>query len=154
MSLGVDVEAIRDGDEVIADGDAGVVYVRNPRKVLRKFELWKSGHVEDDVVKELREEYLRALNELSPQGLEKVILKAFSLIRRFYSTDRGRPSTSITSSTILWRRKRRGFSQSGSMLLMSFPALTGERNRGTMKRKGSSRSTVFSRLSSTTRMKG
>ena len=86
--VGVDVEAIRDGDEVIVDGDAGVVYVRNPRKVLKRVELWKSSYVEDEITRELREEYMKALEELSPEKLERVILKAFSLVRKFYSTDR------------------------------------------------------------------
>jgi len=86
--VGVDVEAIREGDDVIVDGDAGVVYVRNPRKVLKRVELWKSSYVEDEITRELRGEYLRALEELSPEELERVILKAFSLVRKFYSTDR------------------------------------------------------------------
>ncbi|WP_297509224.1 PEP-utilizing enzyme [Thermococcus sp.] len=86
--VGVDIEAIRDGDEVIVDGNAGVVYVRNPRKVLKRVELWKSSYVEDEITMELREEYMRALEELSPEELERIILKAFSLVRRFYSTDR------------------------------------------------------------------
>ncbi len=86
--VGVDVEAIRDGDRVIVDGDAGVVYVRNPREVLKRVELWSSSYVEDETVRELREEYMKALEELSPEKLERVILKAFSLVRKFYSTDR------------------------------------------------------------------
>ncbi|WP_297549633.1 PEP/pyruvate-binding domain-containing protein [Thermococcus sp.] len=88
--VGVDVEAIRDRDEVIVNGSAGVVYVRNPRKVLRKFELWKASYKEDEITRELRDEYVEALEELSPEKLEEVILKAFSLVRRFYSTDQER----------------------------------------------------------------
>ncbi|WP_456367050.1 PEP/pyruvate-binding domain-containing protein [Thermococcus sp.] len=88
--VGVDVEAIRDGDDVIVDGSAGVVYVRNPRKVLKRVELWKSSYVEDEITRELKEEYMKALEELSPEKLEDVILEAFSLVRRLYSTDRGR----------------------------------------------------------------
>ncbi len=86
--VGVEVEAIREGGEVIVDGNAGIVYVRNPRKVLKRVELWKSSYVEDEITKELREEYMKALEELSPRELEKIILKAFSLVRKFYSTDR------------------------------------------------------------------
>ena len=86
--VGVDVEAIRDGDDVIVDGNAGIVYVKNPKKVLRGIELWKSSYVEDEITKELRDEYVEALGELSPERLEEVILKAFSLVRELYSTNR------------------------------------------------------------------
>ncbi len=86
--VGVDVEAIREGDDVIVDGNVGVVYVRNPRKVLNRVELWKSSYVEDEITRELREDYMKALEELSPEKLERVILKAFSLVRKFYSTER------------------------------------------------------------------
>ncbi|WP_297417313.1 PEP/pyruvate-binding domain-containing protein [Thermococcus sp.] len=86
--VGVDVEVIREGDEVTVDGSAGIVYVKNPKKVLRGIELWKSSYVEDEITKELRDEYVEALGELSPERLEEVILKAFSLARELYSTDR------------------------------------------------------------------
>ncbi|MBP1912421.1 PEP-utilizing enzyme [Thermococcus stetteri] len=85
--VGVDVEAIREGDDVIVDGSNGIVYVRNPRKILRNVELWKCGYVDNEVVKRLRSEYLRALEELSPEDLEKAILKAFSLVRKLYPSN-------------------------------------------------------------------
>ncbi|HIH73139.1 MAG: Phosphoenolpyruvate synthetase-related protein [Thermococcales archaeon 44_46] len=85
--VGVDVEVIRESDEIIVDGSNGIVYVRNPRKILRNVELWRCNYEEDEVVKRLRSEYMRALEELSPEDLEKVILKAFSLIRKFYPSN-------------------------------------------------------------------
>ncbi|WP_048149814.1 PEP/pyruvate-binding domain-containing protein [Palaeococcus ferrophilus] len=86
--VGVDVEAIREGDEVIVDGNRGAVYLRNPREVLRGVELWKSTHHEDEIVRALKEEYLRALERLSPEGLENIIVRAFSLVRELYPTDK------------------------------------------------------------------
>ncbi|NJF25555.1 PEP/pyruvate-binding domain-containing protein [Thermococcus sp. Bubb.Bath] len=86
--VGVDVEAIMEGDEVIVDGGRGIVYVRNPRRVLRGIELWKSTYREDEIVKELKEGYLKALDELSPEGLENAIVRAFSLVRELYPTDK------------------------------------------------------------------
>lgn len=88
--VGVDVEAIRDGDEVLVDGSRGIVYVRNPRRVLRGVELWKSSYREDEIVRELKGEYLKALERLSPEELENTIIKAFSLVRELYPTDRER----------------------------------------------------------------
>jgi len=58
---GVDVEVIREGDEVIVDGDGGVVYVKNPRKRFKKLDLWSASWEEDELTKELWEEYLNAL---------------------------------------------------------------------------------------------
>jgi pyruvate,water dikinase len=86
--VGVDVEAIREGDEVIVDGVKGIVYVRNPRRVLRGVELWKSSYREDEIVRTLKGEYLEALEKLSPEELENVIVKAFSLVRELYPTNR------------------------------------------------------------------
>lgn len=86
--VGVDVEAIRDGDEVIVDGNKGAVYVRNPKRVLKGVELWKSSYREDETVRELKEEYLKALEKLSSEELENVIVGAFSLVREHYLMDR------------------------------------------------------------------
>ncbi|ASJ03294.1 hypothetical protein A3L09_08515 [Thermococcus profundus] len=88
--VGVDVEAIREGDEVIVDGNEGAVYVRNPRRVLRGVELWKSSYREDETVRELKEGYLRALEKLSPKEMENVIVEAFSLVQELYPTERER----------------------------------------------------------------
>ncbi|WP_367884533.1 PEP-utilizing enzyme [Thermococcus sp. JCM 11816] len=86
--VGVDVEAIRDGDEVIVDGNKGAVYVRNPKRVLKGVELWKSSYREDETVRELKEEYLKALEKLSSEELENVIVGAFSFVRELYPTNR------------------------------------------------------------------
>jgi pyruvate,water dikinase len=86
--VGVDVEAMMEGDEVLVDGNRGVVYLRNPRRVLRGVELWKSSYHEDKIVRRLKDEYLKALDELSPEELESVIVRAFSLVRELHPTDK------------------------------------------------------------------
>lgn len=85
---GVDVEAIREGDEVIVDGDAGVVYVRNPRRRFKRLNLWEASWEEDELIKDLREEYLKALQELDAEKLERTILKAFEYVRKLYPVDK------------------------------------------------------------------
>jgi len=87
---GVDVEAIREGDEVIVDGDAGVVYVRNPRRRFKRLDLWEASWKEDELIKDLREEYLKALQELDAEKLERTVLKAFEHVRKLYPTDKER----------------------------------------------------------------
>ena len=85
---GVDVEVIREGDEVIVDGDAGVVYVRNPRRRFKRLDLWEASWEEDELIKDLREEYLKALQELDAEKLERTILKAFEYVRKLYPVDK------------------------------------------------------------------
>ncbi len=87
---GVDVEAIRDGDEVIVDGDAGVVYVRNPRRRFKRLGLWEASWKEDELIEGIREEYLKALGELDAEKLERTILVAFEYVRKLYPADKER----------------------------------------------------------------
>lgn len=85
---GVDVERIQEGDEVIVDGDEGVVYIRNPRKRFKRLNLWKASWEEDELTKELWEEYLNALQELDAERLERTILRAFEYVRKLYPVDK------------------------------------------------------------------
>ncbi|WP_456394106.1 PEP/pyruvate-binding domain-containing protein [Thermococcus sp.] len=87
---GVDVEVIREGDEVIVDGDEGAVYIRNPRKRFRKLDLWEASWEEDELIKELKEEYLKALGELDAEKLERTILRAFEYVRKLYPVNKER----------------------------------------------------------------
>ncbi|WP_457750844.1 PEP/pyruvate-binding domain-containing protein, partial [Thermococcus sp.] len=87
---GVDVEAIREGDEVIVDGSEGVVYVRNPRRRFKRLGLWEASWEEDELIKDLKEEYLKALGELDAEKLERTILVAFEYVRKLYPADKGR----------------------------------------------------------------
>ena len=87
---GVDVEAIREGDEIIVDGDEGAVYIKNPRKRFRKLDLWEASWKEDELTKELGEEYQKALQELDAEKLERTILRAFELVRKLYPVDKER----------------------------------------------------------------
>jgi len=87
---GVEVELIREGDDVIVDGDEGAVYVRNPRRRFKRLNLWEASWKEDELIKDLREEYLKALQELDAEKLERTILKAFEHVRKLYSTDKER----------------------------------------------------------------
>ena len=87
---GVDVELIREGDDVIVDGDEGAVYVRKPRKALGKVELWAASYTEDELTRKLREDYLRALESLDVERLEEAIVSAFKLVRELYPSDRER----------------------------------------------------------------
>ena len=86
--VGVDVELIREGDEMMVDGDEGLVYVKNPRTAFRRVNLWKASYEEDELIKELKTEYLNALEHLDPDGLEKVIIKAFKIVKELYPEDR------------------------------------------------------------------
>lgn len=86
--VGVDVEVIRDGDEVIVDGNKGVVYVRNLKRVLKGVEFWKLSYCEDEIVRELKEEYLKVLEKFLLEELENVIVGVFLFVREYYLMDR------------------------------------------------------------------